>query len=588
MKRCLTKTAVVAPIAFAMFSLALPLPAHASVYDDVKAWWHLNLADSGTPGINDIRDQRYWQDPTSTAPYTATAVGGDPTWTNTGIPEFGPAGGRTYGGRALQFDGDGDAFEVSDLAITGDATVVLRYRWDGAGSGSGDSAILYSNGFNWGTNEGWLLRLYNTNGRPNLYYGNGSVTANPSGWTSDPGKWYDLAMVIDENGANSSVSFYRVREYTDLTSAPGDIQQTTYTGFDLAGGEADATLGTIVGQESAGKNSYNGLLDHVAVWDRALSPEEVRHAFGSPQPQFSLGIDNSTNYDLIAEGAWSTSGDYTLGEPWHNMWRAVTASKPVANVNFDLTADEAALRYMAHVDMQGAGSGGGTIDVSINGHVLGTHTVTGAGDLTWEIDPEYLVSGANTFSIQHTGGSWVSWDWLELGGAWQVGYDDNTQSEFITEGDAGDHFYVTDRQWDSAAGRWIWPHLERALTGSDPDLFIHFELSEELADLPYLYTTEVTSQSAEGTHEMTVDVNGQLLALLPHSPNSTKFELFIPASLLQAGDNYIHLVKQNPTGYTQFDFHRLELFNVPEPGTCGLALLAVFALAASRRRWDRR
>ena len=173
-----------------------------------------------------------------------------------------------------------------------------------------------------------------------------------------------------------------------------------------------------------------------------------------------------------------------------------------------------------------------------------------------------------------TGTGYATWDWMEFGGSWQVGYDDDSQAEFAHEGSAPDDFYVWDPNWQ---------HLERAVTPSDPDIHLHFTLSDELADFAYLYTTKIIQQGGgAGTHPIDILINGQLLTALPAQPNGTYVNLFILPDQLHAGDNYITLrYRGGSDGWVQFDFHRLTAY-VPEPGAGLLLILGMMGLAIGR------
>jgi hypothetical protein len=564
-------TAAAALVAAAAF-------ASAGVYDDVAAWWHLDWADSGAASAGQIRDQRTWG---GSGAHVATGIQGSPAWTTTVAPAGGPAGGQTYGERSLSFTpvaGAPDGFNVSGLQIGGDATVVSRFRFDGyVDPGGQPTAQIHWNGFNWSANQGWLWRLVGANQNPHLYIGNGSSQVQ-SPISINTGSWYDMAVVLDENGANDTLTFYAWEQ-------GGNIQTSSHTGS-LFSGAVD-TSGTKVGWESLGGNAekaFNGDMEHHAVWSRALSEADIHEAFGDPGPLWSIGIDNASNDDMRLES--QVDADYAIGEPWHEMRRAVTSTVDTANVQFDLSAAQDApladLPYMFHLDVHGT-AGGNPVDLSVrvNGTNFGTRTVTPGTDHLWFVPAGTLTAGANNLSIQYeSGAAYASWDWMELGGAWQVGFDNNSQSEFSQEGTVPDDFYVTDPNWK---------HLERALTAGQPDTNLHFFLSDELVNnlpegMAYLYTTEVISQNPSSGNPFDVLLNGGLLGSFPALANNTTISLGLPFSLLQAGENILTLQYQGTSGWTQFDYHRLEL--MPEPGT--LSLLALGGLALVRRRRRRR
>ena len=546
----------------AVVLVAVASPGMAGVYDDVRAWWHLDYADSGAitanaQATNEIRDQRLWG---SNGGYKATAVNGTPEWTSSGVPALGPAGGLTRGGRALVLDDSSgsEGFEVNNLSVAGDAALALRYKWDGSIE-HGGAATIYSNGFGWSANKGWMLRLTGA-GDPQFYYGQGNSTN--AGWTTTPGEWYDLAVVLDEDGASDTVTFYR--------NGPGGAVEKVTRSVNWFGGEVNSTT-TRVGYEGTNYKYFGGELESIALWGRALSETDVQDAFRSPDPAWSLGIDNGTSDDLRLES--QADADYTLGEPWHEMRRAVTAGNNQANVHFDLDANQAALQYVGHVNVSTVGAGTGSIALLVNGHNLGTRTVTAGDDVTWLVSANALNVGANVATIQYGSGTWVSLDWLELGGAWQVGTDNNSAGEFEAEWLAGDDFYITDPNLK---------HLERAITAGDPDIDLHFNLSDVLAEFSYLYTTRVVSQAGNdpANHPFDILVNGILAASYATQPDNTQIDLLIGSDWLHAGDNVITLRYQSPNGWSQFDFHRLQA--VPEPAT--LSLLGLGALMAVRRR----
>ncbi len=564
-------------------------PAVGSVYDDATAWWHFDMADSGViTNANDIRDQRNWQTPGG---YKATAVHGTLEWTNAAVVS--PGGGQNFGGRSLEFNPlvsgtnvQPDAYQVDNLTLTGSSTVLTRFKWDGYTSDE-STAWMYNNAFHYGDptvagNGGFLFGIAGSGNDLRYLFGNQGVVSNLS---VTPGTWYDAAFVLTDNGSADKAEFY-------LWGEGGALQHETYNVNHISTAIGPNT--TIVGGESTSttptggnaKKAFDGQMNHLAVWNRAISEEEVNEAFGYSPPGWTLGLDNSSNLDLRLES--ETDADYTVGEPWHEMRRAVTGGNNEATVNFDMTvnAQQPALPFVFHLDNTATG-GGQPVDVSVsvNGTSLGTHTVQDNSDQNWWVPANVLQDGTNSLTIRYESGpgSYTSWDWMQLAGSWQVGYDDNSQAEFSQEGTVPSDFYITDPNWK---------HLERAVSSGSPSTFLHFTLSDELANSPdkfaFLYTTEVISQNPSSGNPFDVLINGYLLGSVSAQPNNTVLSFEIPSAWLSAGDNVIALDYQLDTGWTQFDYHRLEVMLIPEPATFLVWLLGGLCLFGCVRRRRRR
>ncbi len=114
--------------------------------------------------------------------------------------------------------------------------------------------------------QGTELRLFQA--------GSGFNTFGAVGMTMQTGVWYDAVAVLTENGESGgvgdSVAFYIFPEGGSLfyTNRSGTLTTQSTTSSQIG----NETFG--VGNQNQRK-SFDGSIDYIAVWDRALSQDEV-------------------------------------------------------------------------------------------------------------------------------------------------------------------------------------------------------------------------------------------------------------------------------------------------------------------------
>ena len=587
--------------------LALALIAHAGVYDDTAAWWHFDYDPDHNPaGLNvaqlsDIRDQRDWG--TTATPGAsgrqAIEIGGEyggPLWTN--APVVCPAGGKPYGGLSLHFpqitNSQGeikpDAIRLNTSALGGSATIVMRFRWDGRFFHTTQPDWIYNNSLEWSNRRGWMFGIRHEGGsadrpHPICLLAGQSYIHGPNVMSN---VWYDAAAVITDNGDGDTVEFFLWAENGTL-----DYSRHTTSVVATEPGNGDCVIGcetpprstytdvTVNGNANEGK-CFKGLLNHLALWNRALSRDEVLEAFCFPQPLIQIGVDDGSASELRAEG--ETGSAFNADDPWHVMPQGVSASRRTVTLNIPITAVQTNCNYIFH--LKAAASDGGQsakLLLSVNGQ---THAVREAlrvypsQDIFWPIAKERLVAGTNAFAITYTGGpaAWVAFDWMELGGAWQVGIENMSQHEFNSESSAPDDFYITDPDW---------MHLERAIVYSDSrtetNTVLHFSLSPEIAtnaNARFAYTTRVVDQGPRDinptpTHPFSIAVNGNILYQTGGIADGAYVTIPFEPGQLRPGANRISLmIDTETTSWIQFDFHRLSTTPWELPNRSG-SLLSV-------------
>jgi len=189
---------------------------------------------------------------------------------------------------ALELDGDvqAEGFSIDGWGVAGDHTVYARMRWDGNVCGTGGpywgENTFWENGYDYGSTpqKGWRMMLVGDNGNPRICFGRcwadpWPITTAP--WTTNTGEWYDLAVVLDYNedpvNPLTTVTFYRQGETSPfLTHSETEVWNLDNVASWMR-----------IGYESSGKK-FHGAFESLAIWNRALSAEEVRGVFMYPEP----------------------------------------------------------------------------------------------------------------------------------------------------------------------------------------------------------------------------------------------------------------------------------------------------------------
>ena len=261
--------------------LTISYDPNARLYDTTAAWWRLDAATGGAASAGQILDY-------SGNSHHASAVSGSPSWSP--APPAGPSGGITYTG-ALELDpipygqtgSNTEGFRVDNWALAGDTTLFARMRWDGNVSGTSSAHpwsenMFWMNGYTWasGGGAGWRVGLRTDQGYPVIRFG-GAAGVDASSWTTTPGEWYDFAIVLDYDDITGQTTVTYYREGADRVFQ----QYSAAVTWDLS--NVDLWRGTHFGYEG-GDKKFDGAFESIALWNRALTAEEVHDIFVYPEP----------------------------------------------------------------------------------------------------------------------------------------------------------------------------------------------------------------------------------------------------------------------------------------------------------------
>jgi hypothetical protein len=125
--------------------------------------------------------------------------------------------------------------------------------------------------------------------------------------------WQLLCVV--HNGANNASGVKLYIDAEEITPSLATDGGTTFT--------SDALNNLIIGNTASNNNDYNGQIDEVRVYNRALSPREVRDLYEwAPGPVMHLKFDElegATAFDSVASSSFGGGNDGSIsGASWAN------------------------------------------------------------------------------------------------------------------------------------------------------------------------------------------------------------------------------------------------------------------------------
>ena len=249
------------------------------------------------------------------------------------------------------------------------------------GAVPGVYGYFYNNGLDWGNWSGYQVGVArngsNTSGtnlilgiciaHTQYYFGSLMLTTN---------EWYDVAFIVNDAGKDAegqdltdSVTAVLCSKAHGFKYQAQNISTNAYTtykvfgqirfgsegGYTAMSDYYNATKASNINNGNATK-SFNGQIHQVAVWDRALTVDEVAAAFGHPNNTvMGVGIADGTSDEFAADGEGSR--DWTLNEAWHDMAASVDAAHPDLTVRFTPAANNVELVHALHLRTATVGTG---------------------------------------------------------------------------------------------------------------------------------------------------------------------------------------------------------------------------------------
>ena len=364
---------------------------------------------------------------------------------------------------------------ISSNALEG--TVIARIKWHGLQAKkrqqiSGKWATnyqyavtLFANNYYGDGARGWRvgLRMYDsgtsTSMYPTLFIGNAknqpelhAYGANSSMLRVRAGYWYDYAVSFRPSGeAGKMTALFvlrcnaqagdRVHGAYEFTTAvtPAAVAAgwyPSYIGLDGTTTFIDPVNGT--SGTGRGENTFGGDIAEIKVYDRAMSEYEILSEFVDSAPLCEVGSVNSSGDEFSDASAEAVYEPATM--EWSKMRKTLNAAHPSLSVKCDVEENGHALGRLVELKVL-KGDATGSISVSANGIAFGRKYLKEDGWLRFFIPPRImssLVKDAETgkypltltFTRKGDLSGDVVVDYLRVGGAWQLGTANGSNSEF--------------------------------------------------------------------------------------------------------------------------------------------------------------
>ena len=322
-------------------------------------------------------------------------------------------------------------------------TVMLRFKVESRMKPEDTGAIyLLRLGYGYSAQSGLDLQLYGPD--DNLYvraYHGSNVDdftdmQSDSAKTLKVGEWVDMAITVDGRVNRLYYKTESGKWYEGVQNVDVALTQSTGELYKLVLGGYGSGSAYYVSNEP---RAFRGWYQQVAVWDRALTRDEVLNAFRDgcdDGDEWKVGVAN----DMSLEFAGSGAADLTSVNDWRNMKGTLSAADDAVSVNFSLAADSYA-KVRTFKFKTTSVSADGALSLAVNGRTVAQNVTAASGQSAVVTVPGgFFASGANTLTVTRTDSS---------SGAMEI----DCMSLVVAEGDVSVADVVADDPF-SGAYRW--------------------------------------------------------------------------------------------------------------------------------------
>ena len=424
----------------------------------------------------------YWRLGESSGP-TAVNLGSSGTNGTYSGPTLGAAGALSGDANtAADFDGLNDQVNVGTFDVAGTGLTLMGW-FNAYDFGTSDQRII-SKALSTGTNQEqdhlWMLSTYQNGSdyvlRFRVKAGGTTDTLIASSGALSPGQWYFASATYDA-GSSQMKLFLNGVEVGSKTHSTGGAVST------------DATKAVVIGANPNGYGFFDGRIDEVAVYDKAINQSQLQLLFAASSGAYAVNEDAVMNVSA-AQGVLANDSDVE-GDPL----TAVLVSGPSHAASFTLNAD-GSFTYTPTANFNGTDSftyraNDGTDDsnvatVSINvaavndapvldpngfmalttitedatsnsGNLVAAIIASGGGDRITDADAG-AVEGIAIQGLTSGNGTWqynIGSGWTDIGTVSEANallLRATDRVRFVPDGPNSDMGFITFNAWDQTSG----------------------------------------------------------------------------------------------------------------------------------------
>ncbi|MCC5785074.1 MAG: LamG domain-containing protein [Phycisphaerales bacterium] len=227
------------------------------------------------------------------------------------------AGGADF----LDVSRPGGIFPQRDPNIAGDTaawTVSVWYRYDDTIGDVDTRNFIFETKPNWAVGLG----ARTAGGRTDMEWFLQNVAQNTEGPFIDDGQWHHAALVYDETDTGTLSYFHNGEFY--------DVQPLNLSTFFADGSSQDAGMNIADFRSGSGGRNWTGFIDDFAIWDTALSPNQIRALYEGDFNGTPIRPDNVMTVVPRNMGEFLAQLEYepVIEEPQWSLVRTISFDGP--------------------------------------------------------------------------------------------------------------------------------------------------------------------------------------------------------------------------------------------------------------------